>query len=108
MSHINNLHEKAMELSDNAFIARRRGDKQLSLELSRRAFELECEAAYALKDDKSAEPTRSILFRSAASLAIDCSEYRTAENLVAMALEADPPEEIAEELRALLEKMGSG
>lgn len=105
MSEVNDPHEKAMELADQAFIARRRGENELALELSHSALEFESAAAEALKDDIAAEPTRSILYRSAASLAIDCSEYRTAERLVATALAGDPPEDIAEELRDLLEEV---
>ena len=48
-----------------------------------------------------AEPSRSILHRSAATLAIDCGELKAAERLIATALSGNPPEEIAEELKDL-------
>ena len=47
--------------------------------------------------------TRSILFRSAASLAMDCGKLGDAERLIAGGLSGHPPEEIAEELRQLLD-----
>ena len=48
-----------------------------------------------------AEPSRSILHRSAATLAVDCGEFKAAERLIATALSGNPPEEIAEELKDL-------
>ncbi|HEX5271222.1 MAG TPA: hypothetical protein VFW33_12065, partial [Gemmataceae bacterium] len=55
--------------------------------------------------DPSLEPTRSVLHRSAASLALECGEYREAERLIATALAGSPPETIAEELRDLLHRV---
>ena len=51
------------------------------------------------------EPTRSVLLRSAASLALDCGEVRQSERLIAQGLVGNPPEEIANELRDLLEQV---
>lgn len=105
MSRVNELHDNAMEFMDQAFLARRRGTVDLAVNLSRKAFELEVAAAELVKDDLDAEPTRSILLRSAASLALDCGELREAERLIATALAGNPPNEIAEELRNLLEQV---
>lgn len=63
---------------------------------------METQAAEMLKDELGIEPSRSVLYRSAASMAISCEEYRHAEKLIATALMGNPPEEIAEELRDLL------
>jgi hypothetical protein len=48
-----------------------------------------------------AEPTRSVLYRSAASMAYVCKKYREAEKLIGIGLAGNPPHEIAEELRDL-------
>ena len=48
------------------------------------------------------EPTRSVLHRSAATLAVECSELREAEKLIGRALAGNPPDDIANELRDLL------
>ena len=48
-----------------------------------------------------AEPTRSVLHRSAASLAIDCDNFPAAEPLITIALSGNPPDEIADEPRDL-------
>jgi hypothetical protein len=67
----------------------------------RQAFEQEAQAATLVVNDLDAEPTRSVLHRSAASLAIECGELRAAERLIATALSGNPPPEIAEELKDL-------
>jgi hypothetical protein len=105
MSRVTDLHDEAMDFADQAFIARRKGQHDYAKELTRQAFELETEAARYVADDTSAEPTRSILHRSAASLAIECGLVREAERLIAVALAGNPPAEIAEELRDLLEQV---
>ena len=51
------------------------------------------------------EPGLSILYRSAASLAIQCGRYREAEQLIAKALSGNPTNEIARELRELLQSI---
>lgn len=101
---INQLHDQAMNASDEAYLARRSGNLALSLQYFRKAYELEKEAANQVKEDYSAEPTRSVLFRSAASLAYECREFGEAERLIYLALTGDPPSEIIDELRDLLEK----
>jgi hypothetical protein len=44
------------------------------------------------------------LLRSAATLALDCGEYRQAERLASIGLAGNPPAEIAVELREVLER----
>lgn len=103
MSKINELHEQAMEASDEAFFARRQGDMQTAETFARQAFELERAAADLVYADSDAEPTRSVLYRSAASMAIDCKEFREAERLLAIAMAGNPPDDVLEELRELFE-----
>ena len=101
MSKVRELHRKAMSLLDEANVARMRGDSEQSRALWRLAFETEREAAELLTDGREKEPTRSILFRSAATLALDCGEYSEAERLSSVGLAGNPPEAIAQELRAV-------
>ncbi|MBF0556209.1 MAG: hypothetical protein HQK96_16945 [Nitrospirae bacterium] len=91
-----------MEYADEAFYHKLKGDHGKAEEFFSLAFELELKAAASYKNS-TLEPTRSVLYRSAATLACDCGKLREAERLVAFALSGDPPEEIAEELRDLLE-----
>jgi len=105
MKNIELLHNQAMELSDLAFLAKKKGDLGKFEDISLQALSLEVDAANGLRDQFHAEPTRSILYRSAASIAIDCGQFRQAEILISTALMGEPPDEIAEELRDLLEQV---
>ncbi len=101
----NNLethHHQAMELVDRALLAKQQGDETGSLELLRLAFEQERSAANLVADQLDFEPTRSVLHRSAASLAVECLQLREAERLIGRALAGNPPLDIADELRDLL------
>ncbi|MCC5626920.1 hypothetical protein LC613_01420 [Nostoc sphaeroides CHAB 2801] len=101
MNQIQDLHKQAMDFAEIAQVAKLKGDSVLALELSRQAFEKERLAAELTVSNLAAEPTRSVLYRSAATLAIDCGEITTAERLIAVALSGNPPQEIAEELKDL-------
>ena len=103
VSEINALHAQAMDAAGRAFYADVHGEYQSAETLFREAFELERRAALALLEDTNAEPTRSVLLRSAASLAVDCHDFREAERLVAIGLAGNPPTPISDELRDLLE-----
>lgn len=98
-------HHAAMQLVDKALLAKRQGDQALYLQSIRDAYALEKEAAQLVATEYDLEPTRSVLHRSAASMALQCGEVREAERLIAAALAGFPPDEIAEELRDLLEQI---
>lgn len=105
MKQIIELHNQAMDQAEMALMAKLKGDFSQFDMLTREAFENERRAAELACQDINNEPTRSVLLRSAASLALDCVEYREAERLIAVALAGSPPNEIAEELRDLLEQV---
>ena len=89
---VKDLHRKAMEYNDQAIIAKSKGEDPKSFYL--KAFEFE-KQAYALFVSKSnAEPTRSVLLRSAASLAMMAGLNVEAEKLIGLAISGNPPEEI--------------
>ena len=98
------LHEQAMEWADKARFARRAQDDATHDNLMQKAFELEKQAALMIKSEES-EPTRSVLHRSAASMAYRCKKYREAEWLISRALSGNPPTEIISELRRLSRKV---
>jgi hypothetical protein len=104
MSQITELHHRAMEAAEAAEVARLQGQDGAA-EFWRSAFEAEKQAALLCAADTSYEPTRSVLHRSAATLALRCKEFREAERLIAAGLAGEPPEEIAGELRDLLEQV---
>ncbi len=95
------LHQKAMENAERAFNAKNDGDNNLYRKFINIAYKEEKEAALRLLNKKSAEPTRSILFRGAISLAIKCNEYQEAAELTSMALDGNPPLQLKTEIENL-------
>lgn len=93
------LHENAMDLADQGLRLKKAGQRVEASEFFQRAYLLEAQAAALTKK----EPSRSVLHRSAASLALEFGGTREAEKLIATCLAGDPPEGLAEELRNLLE-----
>src|SRR5208337_4862032 len=94
-----------MEQIDLALLERRKGSAEAAARHLQSAYELESKAANALLNELGAEPTRSVLFRSAATLARDCGLFADAEKLIYKALAGEPPAEISDELRDLLEQV---
>jgi hypothetical protein len=105
MNGIKELHHEAMKLADEADRLRKQGEQNAAQVTLRQAFDKERQAARQAASDIALEPTRSVLHRSAASLAVECGDFREAERLIAVALAGEPPDEIAEELRDLLEQI---
>nr|GFC83897.1 hypothetical protein [Tanacetum cinerariifolium] len=101
MSSAKELHRIAMESLQKADEALLKRDIDLYKESINKALESEAGAAMLLKDKVSAEPTRSVLFRSSASIAISCGKYEYAEWLIIQALRGNPPSEIKNELISL-------
>ena len=97
-----------MRLVDEAAAARRQGDKRVARELLEQAFAHERQAADLVAADLAREPTRSVLHRSSASLALECGALREAERLIAAVLSGDPPEEIGQDLPDFLEQVYFG
>lgn len=100
------LHNKSMDLAERAFIARAKGNENESINLFEKALKSELAAIAELEKNK-VEPTYSILCRSAGTLALDCHQIREAEKIVTKALSREPPPEIADELRKLLEQINA-
>ena len=96
---VNQLHHKAMDLAHQAVMAEKQQQNAKAKAYYKDAFESEKQAAMTLMFDFSKEPSRSVLFRSAAFLAIKAKLYREAERMAAFGLCGNPPDEIANELR---------
>jgi Zn-dependent peptidase ImmA (M78 family) len=95
------FHSRAMELFDSALLARQRGDEARSKELLAEALKMETAAADSVAGEYTLEPTRSVLHRSAASLAFQIGDAKTARRYLEAALGGNPPLEILRELREL-------
>ncbi len=102
VSQINSLHEQAMNLAEEVYLAQRKKDTETAKKWAKESFELEKKAAMLLVNDYELEPTRSVLFKGAACLAINAKLYREAEQMIGFALSGNPPIEINEELKNLL------
>lgn len=102
---ITDLHNQAMDIADIADIKKNGGYKDEAISLYKDAFELESQAAMLAFQNNIGEPSVSILLRSAASLALSCNLYRDAEKIISLALSGEPPLEIADELRDLMENV---
>ena len=107
---VNNLHQRAMELADEAFYAKRREEFDKAQAKYLEAFEYEKGAAMLLVNNLSQEPTRSVFFRSAASLLLNLpypeqTHFRDAERMIAFGLSGNPPAEIAAELREIWQEL---
>ena len=93
------LHRTAMGLAEKALAAQ---DSLEARALFKSAFEHERQAADLLEKELDQEPTRAVLYRSAAALAIDCGELAEAERLAVKGLAGSPPRDVQEELAQIL------
>ena len=94
-----------MDLAMKGDVASRNNETEKAKELYGAAFEMEREAALLADFLHNPEPGLSVLFRSAASLAIQCDRLRDGEQLIARALSGNPHPDIASELRELLQQI---
>src|SRR5262249_19523306 len=102
------FHDLAVEYTDRAIIARQAGRFTEALLLFRQAFEQERKAVDALlQSDRISEPWRSVLCRSAATLAHDCGDVSEAIRLIDLGLTGAAPRGIRSELQQLKNEIES-
>lgn len=113
MNPVRELHEQAMDLATKAFygLFYRPGHEyhitQIeAVELNRQACVLETQAANMV--EVGAEPTRGVLYRSAAWLAYHAGDLAEARRLVERGLAGDPPGWLARELQDVIEAIETG
>jgi hypothetical protein len=95
------IHEKAMALSHEADMAKIWNDEPKSQMLYKQSLDLEREAANIYSDRFDKEPIRSILYRSAASLAMLCHLYEEADLLIQQGQSISTPPDMERELKEL-------
>lgn len=105
MTTVRELHDGATELAQQAMVARHQGRAEEAQDLTHRAFEYELGAAKLVPDGESSEPTRSILYLSAASLAYQCKNLQATQRLIAEGLSGYPPPKVEQDLKDLLEQV---
>jgi len=91
-----------MNLAERGFLAKAKGESHGSL--VDEAYAYEALAANILAEHSN-EPDRSVLHRSAATLAVECSRFNDAGRLVYRALNGEPPFEIQQELLEILDRL---
>src|SRR5690606_11815288 len=101
---VKELHREAMKYNELAIIAKRE-EPSMVTEYFQKAFDYEKQAFVKFNLESNAEPTRTILLRSAANLALLATLPREAEKLIAIGLAGDPPDELADELRDVLQQV---
>ena len=94
------VHIEAMKFAQKAIVAEMEGNDKKAFELNEKAFVMEREAALSYLTS-TLEPTRSVLFRSAASLAMLCNRFQESKELILHGLDGNPPLAIMEELLGL-------
>lgn len=94
------LHRKAMQIAQDAFILKYQENQVEAKIKFFQAFELEKQVAYS--QINSNEPTRSVLFRSAAALAKNAEEFAEAFSLVSEGLKGNPDSIVFKELLDLI------
>lgn len=112
---IRELHEKAMELRTKWHASLNAGDAagDHSAELMpknymEQAYQLEREAVQSLLLRHDLEPTRSILIKTCAILALENGLYEEAEQLATIGLEGNPGEFASSEMQQILERAKRG
>ena len=104
---IYSLHNKAIEFADEGLLAQKRGENAVAQSFFQKAFLLEKEAALATVFNKENQLFYSILYRSAATLALDCGNIWEAEFLVNAALSKKVSKIIQEQLTDLKQKIAA-
>lgn len=105
MNTVKELHNHAMILLQEAIVFNHNGDTQSAKNKFKEAFVLESEAADLVSKNQNSEPTRSILYRSAASLAYQSDDFNKSLNLIGKCLSGNPTSKIKDEVRILYESI---
>ena len=95
------IHDKAMALSQEADMAKIWGDEPKSQSLYRQSLNLEREVVHIYSERFDKEPERSILYVSAASLAMLCHLYEEADLLIQQGQADSTPAHMVAELKEL-------
>ena len=101
MDKIKEFHEKAMDIVEKAYMFKRCGDMYNAFLMFEEALALESNAAYLFDKQYSEEPSRSIFFRSAASIAMKCYKLDQSEAFIDEAFSGKPTKKEIVNLNAI-------
>lgn len=108
MNEILNIHNQAMDLAFMGDRALKMGEIEKAKKLYAEAYDIERGVFDRLDDSNSSLIGRTVILRSAATLALQCGQKREAERLIAKGLSEDIPESLMMELRDLLQDVYEG
>lgn len=94
---VKQLHDAAMDFTDMAFAAKRQKQDYQAKCFFKQAFECEIKAAHLSETEESPLPPE-ILYRSAATLAIDCDEISEAQKIIHFLLKNYPSAEVIKDI----------
>ncbi len=98
-------HNQAMDIAEKAFIQLNNGNEEIAKSLFHQAYLLEKEAAFSLMKNTSDALAKTILLKSAASLAHNCDNFFDSREHIKQALNCNPPENLEHELNEMLAEM---
>ena len=104
-SRASDIHDRAMELDSRARLKKLEGHPAEARQLLLAAVEQAKQAAQVIRSGDVPEPSRSIILRSGATLAVDARDYATARLLIAQALTGQPPLDVRWDLGDLLDSL---
>jgi hypothetical protein len=87
---------------NDAFSHKNNGDHEDARQQFLQACDLELKSAYLVEKLRENEPSRSMLFLGAASLAFQGEDFKLAERLIGEGLNGYPPDNVKEILRKML------
>ncbi len=99
------LHDQAMGHATQARLLQAQGQRFEERNCLREAFELASKAASTLADSAAPEPSRAIIHRSAASLAVSLGDIQEARELLLRALAGRPDDRLRWELEDFLNEL---
>jgi AraC-like DNA-binding protein len=98
------LHIKAMNIVEAAILDKKAGNEKSALNKMIESLDYEMQAAYAARKDRIGAITVSILFKSAAAIALDIKKYENALHLCNEGMKEKPPAPISDELLEIQHK----
>jgi len=104
MELIKQLHDEAMYYCQLAIMAYNRGSARIAKKLYKKALPYEVKAATLLGISEKNEPSRSILYRSAANIAFNCDLFEDSRYLAIKGITRFAPPKIKDELWDILNK----
>jgi len=100
---VKELHLKAKEMAQLAFIARMEEQTDKVKPLYKQAFDYQRQAAMLSADSHEDEIELPMLFKNAANFALEAERYEAAKEMIELGLSSEPPIEMTEELLGLLD-----